>query len=198
VVASPRRPIALSAAVCFRFRNEDANFISLFCFLHFFFALRMRSICCVWLMCPAIMRRISLGYPPTSWPRSRIILPSWRVISRSTRRLRKPHLHRENGRPFLLAASVENRCNLCSAALSTFLKGPLRTRSDVIGAMSDSTPVSDAKLNALVALVKDWFASAAMQKQNQAEVLGGRIQKRTGDEVLLGSPLSPPRPRKCS
>jgi alkylhydroperoxidase family enzyme len=55
----------------------------------------------------------------------------------------------------LLAANVENHCNYYAAAHSTIAKGALHTPAEVVAAARDNTPVPDAKLNALVTLVKE-------------------------------------------
>jgi AhpD family alkylhydroperoxidase len=55
----------------------------------------------------------------------------------------------------LLAASVENHCNYCAAAHSTIAKGALHTPAEVVAAVRDNTLVPDAKLNALVTLVRE-------------------------------------------
>jgi uncharacterized peroxidase-related enzyme len=55
----------------------------------------------------------------------------------------------------LLAASVENDCDYCVAAHSAIAKGALHTPEEVIAAIRNNTPVPDAKLNALIALVKE-------------------------------------------
>src|SRR5271165_3989400 len=55
----------------------------------------------------------------------------------------------------LLAASVENSCKYCTAAHSTVLKAFLHVPADIVSAVRSNTPVSDPKLNALVALTKE-------------------------------------------
>jgi AhpD family alkylhydroperoxidase len=65
----------------------------------------------------------------------------------------------------LLAASVENNCNYCAAAHSQIAKALLRTPAEVIAAVQNNTPVPDAKLNAVVNLVKNLCANAAMQNR---------------------------------
>ena len=55
----------------------------------------------------------------------------------------------------LLAVSVENHCNYCTAAHSAVAKGALHTPTEVVAAIRNNTPVPDKKLSALVTLVKE-------------------------------------------
>jgi len=58
----------------------------------------------------------------------------------------------------LLAASVENSCGYCTAAHSTVLKAFLHVPAEVVSAVRANQPVSDPKLEALVALTKEIVA----------------------------------------
>lgn len=62
----------------------------------------------------------------------------------------------------LLAASVENSCDYCTAAHSTIAKGALHTPPEVIAAIRKGLAVPDAKLDALVKpfFPDGWAASA--------------------------------------
>src|SRR6202453_5168127 len=55
----------------------------------------------------------------------------------------------------LLSASVENSCGYCMAAHSTLLKAFMHVPAEVVSAVRANQPVSDPKLEALVALTKE-------------------------------------------
>lgn len=55
----------------------------------------------------------------------------------------------------LLTASVENDCNYCAAAHSTIAKSMLKVDADIVAAIRSASPLADAKLNALVNLVRE-------------------------------------------
>jgi uncharacterized peroxidase-related enzyme len=87
----------------------------------------------------------------------------------------------------LLSASVENSCGYCMAAHSTLLKAFMHVPDEVVSAVRANQPVSDPKLEALVALTKeivrergyvhaevmDNFLAAGYRKDQVLEVLIG-------------------------
>ena len=90
----------------------------------------------------------------------------------------------------LLAASVENNCNYCAAAHSQIAKALLRTPAEVIAAVQNNTPVPDAKLNALVNLVKELVRERGYAKEKTIqEFLAAGYKKEQVMELLLGIAL---------
>ena len=90
----------------------------------------------------------------------------------------------------LLAASVENNCNYCAAAHATVLKGALHTPADVVAAVRSNTPVPDAKLNALVTLVKELVRERGYAKDETIQkFLAVGYKKEQVMELLLGIAL---------
>jgi uncharacterized peroxidase-related enzyme len=90
----------------------------------------------------------------------------------------------------LLAASVENHCNYCVAAHSTLAKGALHTPAEVVAAVRDGTPVPDAKLNALVTLVKELVRERGYAKDKTIQkFLAAGYKKEQVMELLLGIAL---------
>ena len=90
----------------------------------------------------------------------------------------------------LLAASVENHCNYCVAAHSTIAKGALHTPAEVVAAVRDGTPVPDAKLNALVTLVKELVRERGYAKDKTIQkFLAAGYKKEQVMELLLGIAL---------
>ena len=90
----------------------------------------------------------------------------------------------------LLAASVENNCDYCAAAHSTIAKGPLHTPAEVVAAIRNNTPVPDAKLDALVKLVKEIVRERghATDRTIQQFIAAG-YKKEQVMELLLGVAL---------
>jgi uncharacterized peroxidase-related enzyme len=90
----------------------------------------------------------------------------------------------------LLAASVENRCNYCAAAHSQIAKTLLHTPAEVIAAVHNNTPVPDAKLNALVALVRELVRERGYAKEHSIQrFLAAGYKKEQVMELLLGIAL---------
>ena len=90
----------------------------------------------------------------------------------------------------LLAASVENNCNYCIAAHSTVLKGALRTPDEIVSAVRNSTTVPDAKLNALVTLVKELVRERGYAKEMTVQnFIAAGYNKEQVMELLLGIAL---------
>lgn len=90
----------------------------------------------------------------------------------------------------LLAASVENNCNYCVAAHSTIAKGVLHTPPEVVAAVRKGVPVPDAKLNALVALVKELVRERGYAKRETIQrFVGVGYTKEQVIELLLGIAL---------
>jgi uncharacterized peroxidase-related enzyme len=90
----------------------------------------------------------------------------------------------------LLAASVENHCNYCTAAHSTAAKGMLHTPAEVVSAIRNNTPVPDPKLNALVALVKEIVRERGYAKEETIQnFLAAGYRKEQVMELLLGIAL---------
>ena len=87
----------------------------------------------------------------------------------------------------LLAASVENHCSYCIAAHSTVLKGVLRTPNEIVSAVRKSTSVPDAKLNALVTLVKELVRERGYAKEEAIQnFIAAGYKKEQVMELLLG------------
>ena len=90
----------------------------------------------------------------------------------------------------LLAASVENHCNYCVAAHSTIVKGALHTPAEVVAAVRDDKPVPDAKLNALVTLVRELVRERGYAKDKTIQkFLAAGYKKEQVMELLLGIAL---------
>jgi uncharacterized peroxidase-related enzyme len=87
----------------------------------------------------------------------------------------------------LLAASVENNCNYCTAAHSAIAKGVLHTPAEVVSAIRNNTPVPDAKLNALVTLVKELVRERGYATDRTIQnFLAAGYKKDQVMELLLG------------
>jgi alkylhydroperoxidase family enzyme len=85
---------------------------------------------------------------------------------------------------------VENHCNYCAAAHSTIAKGALHTPAEVVAAVRDNTPVPDAKLNALVTLVKELVRERGYAKDKTIQkFLAAGYTKEQVMELLLGIAL---------
>jgi uncharacterized peroxidase-related enzyme len=90
----------------------------------------------------------------------------------------------------LLAASVENNCNYCAAAHSAIAKGALHTPPEVIAAVRKGIPVPDAKLNALVTLVRELVRERGYAKDETIQkFLTAGYKKEQAMELLLGIAL---------
>jgi uncharacterized peroxidase-related enzyme len=90
----------------------------------------------------------------------------------------------------LLAASVENTCNYCKAAHSTVLKAFLHVPPEVVTAIRSNLPVSDPKLNALVALTREIVAKRGhAEAQTIENFLAAGYRKDQILEVLMGVAL---------
>jgi uncharacterized peroxidase-related enzyme len=90
----------------------------------------------------------------------------------------------------LLATSVENNCNYCTAAHSTIATAFLFTPAEVIAAVVNNTPVPDTKLNALVTLVKELVRERGHAKaETIRRFLGAGYKKEQVMELLLGIAL---------
>ena len=90
----------------------------------------------------------------------------------------------------LLSASVENSCNYCTAAHSTVLKSFMHVPADVVSAVRANAPVSDPKLNALVALTKEIVSKRGhVEAQTIEHFLAAGYRKDQILEVLIGVAL---------
>lgn len=90
----------------------------------------------------------------------------------------------------LLAASIENNCNYCAAAHSTIAKGSLHASPEVISAIRKGLPVPDARLNALVTLVKELVRERGHVKDETIQkLLAQGYKKEQVMELLLGVAL---------
>ena len=90
----------------------------------------------------------------------------------------------------LLAASVENGCNYCTAAHSAIAKGVLHTPAEVVAAIRSNAPVSDKKINALVALVKELVHERGHAKDETVQnFIAAGYKKEQVMELLLGIAL---------
>jgi AhpD family alkylhydroperoxidase len=90
----------------------------------------------------------------------------------------------------LLSASVGNHCNYCTAAHSQIAKTLLRTPAEVIEAVHNNTPIPDAKLNALVTLVRELVRERGYAKEKTIQkFLSAGYKKQQVMELLLGIAL---------
>lgn len=90
----------------------------------------------------------------------------------------------------LLAASAENNCNYCAAAHSQIAKSLLHTPTEVIAAVHDNTAVPDAKLNALVSLVRELVRERGYAKERTIQkFLAAGYKKEQVMELLVGIAL---------
>ena len=90
----------------------------------------------------------------------------------------------------LLAASVENSCRYCTAAHSTVLKAFLHVPADVVSAVRSNQPVSDPKLEALIALTKEIVSQRGhVDAQTIENFLAAGYRKDQILEVLIGVAL---------
>jgi AhpD family alkylhydroperoxidase len=89
----------------------------------------------------------------------------------------------------LLAASLENHCDYCAAAHATIAKG-LRTSPEVITALHKNFPFPDAKLNALVNLVRELVRERGYAKDETIrKFLAAGYKKEQVMELLVGIAL---------
>jgi uncharacterized peroxidase-related enzyme len=90
----------------------------------------------------------------------------------------------------LLAASAENNCKYCTAAHSTVLKAFLHVPSDVVSAVRSNQPISDPKLESLVALTKEIVSQRGHVRAHIIEnFLAAGYRKDQVLEVLVGVAL---------
>jgi len=90
----------------------------------------------------------------------------------------------------LLAASVENSCKYCTAAHSTVLKAFLHVPAEVVTAVRSNLPLSDPKLNALVALTREIVSERGhVHAQTIEKFLAAGYRKDQILEVLVGVAL---------
>jgi uncharacterized peroxidase-related enzyme len=90
----------------------------------------------------------------------------------------------------LLAASVENRCNYCTAAHSTIAKGFLHAAPETVLAIREGKHVADERTNALVNLTREIVRGRGFVKQATVETfLGAGYRKEQVMELLLGVAL---------
>jgi uncharacterized peroxidase-related enzyme len=89
-----------------------------------------------------------------------------------------------------LSASLENSCNYCTAAHSTVLKGFMHVPAEVVAAIRANAPLSDSKLNALVALTKEMVGNRGHVKDQTIEnFVAAGYRKEQILEVLIGVTL---------
>jgi uncharacterized peroxidase-related enzyme len=90
----------------------------------------------------------------------------------------------------LLAASVENSCKYCTAVHSTVLKAFLHVPAEVVSAVRSNVPLSDPKLNALVALTKEIVVKRGhVEAQTIENFLAAGYRKDQMLEILMGVAL---------
>ena len=90
----------------------------------------------------------------------------------------------------LLSASVENSCRYCTAAHSTVLKAFLHVPADVVSAVRSNQPVSDPKMEALIALTKEIVSQRGhVRAQTMGNFLAAGYEKEQVLEVLMGVAL---------
>jgi uncharacterized peroxidase-related enzyme len=90
----------------------------------------------------------------------------------------------------LLSASVVNSCSYCMAAHSTLLKTFMHVPADVVSAVRSNQPVSDPKLEALIALTKEIVSQRGhVRAQVMDNFLAAGYRKDQVLEVLVGVAL---------
>lgn len=90
----------------------------------------------------------------------------------------------------LLTASVENSCEYCTAAHSTVLKSFLHVPSEVVSAVRSNLPLTDPKLNSLVALTREIVSKRGhVEAQTIENFLAAGYRKDQILEVLIGVAL---------
>ena len=90
----------------------------------------------------------------------------------------------------LLAASVENSCGYCTAAHSTVLKAFLHVPSQVVSAVRSHLPLTDPKLNSLVALTREIVSRRGrVEAQTIENFLAAGYRKEQVLELLIGVAL---------
>ena len=90
----------------------------------------------------------------------------------------------------LLAASVENNCNYCSAVHSQIAKSLLHTPAEIIAAIHNNAPIPDDKLNALVSLVRELVRERGYVKEKTIQAfLAAGYKKDQVMQLLLGVAL---------
>ena len=90
----------------------------------------------------------------------------------------------------LLSASVENACGYCIAAHSTVLKAFLHVPAEIVSAVRADQPVSDPKLEALIALTKEIVTERGyVSAQVMDNFLAAGYRKDQVLEVLIGVAL---------
>ena len=90
----------------------------------------------------------------------------------------------------LLSASVENSCRYCTAAHSTVLKAFLHVPAEVVSAVRSNQPVSDPKLEALIALTKEIVSQRGHVRAHiMGNFLAAGYEKDQVLEVLVGVAL---------
>jgi len=90
----------------------------------------------------------------------------------------------------LLAASVENSCNYCTAAHSTIAKGFLHAAPETVLAIRTGAPIADKKITALVNLTREIVRERGFTQQATVEAfLSAGYRKEQVMELLLGVAL---------
>lgn len=90
----------------------------------------------------------------------------------------------------LLAVSVENNCNYCGVAHSAILKGALHVPPEVVSAVRYHSPLRDARLDALVTLVKELVRERGYAKDETIQkFLAAGYKREQMMELLLGIAL---------
>ena len=90
----------------------------------------------------------------------------------------------------LLSASVENSCGYCIAAHSTVLKAFMHVPAEAVSAIRANQPVSDPKLEALIALTKEIVTERGhVRAQVMDNFLAAGYRKDQVLEVLIGVAL---------
>src|SRR5262249_53408472 len=90
----------------------------------------------------------------------------------------------------LLAVSVENHCNYCTAAHPTVSKRTLRSPAQMVADTRNNTSVPDKKLNAIVTLVKELVRERGYAKGETIEnFIAAGYRKEQVMELLLAIAL---------
>ena len=90
----------------------------------------------------------------------------------------------------VLTASAENRGSYCTAAHSTVLETALRTPAEIVFAIRHNIPVPDAKLNAVVTLVKELVRGRGYAREKTiGNFIAAGYRREQVMELLVGIAL---------
>ena|SRR2546425_9710353 len=111
-------------------------------------------------------------------------------VSRVGRRVREGLLHTKRKADHSAGCECREQLQLLRSCTSQIAKTLLRTPAEVIAAVQNNTPVPDAKLNALVNLVKELVRERGYAKEKTIQkFLAAGYRKEQVMELLLGIAL---------